>query len=212
MAKWLNKIQGSGRNDTLVGTSGADEIYGNGGNDILDGAGAGDFLYGQEGDDILLASATDSSGDLYDGGNGVDTFKIEGSSMQNVAFTVNLLTGRDQQGDRFTAIENVIGGNLGDTILDRPATTGSRAAMAMTSSPAAAEPTRCWRRRRSCSRRRPWRGCPDGRCRRGPGDLRQLVGCGDRQPPGRNGIRWRRPGRHAVRHRELSSARPLPTR
>ena len=90
-------ISGSGHNDTLTGNASANHLKGEAGNDTLVGLGGADTL---------------------DGGPGTgDTASYAGS---NNAVTVSLTSGTGSgghaQGDTLTAIENLIGSSLADTL------------------------------------------------------------------------------------------------
>ena len=60
----VENVFGSNFNDTLTGTSGANELHGQDGNDVIKGGGGNDFL--------------DDGNDFLDGGGGDDTFKGSG--------------------------------------------------------------------------------------------------------------------------------------
>jgi|CXWL01.1.fsa_nt_gi Ca2+-binding RTX toxin-like protein len=63
----------------LYGEGGNDTITGGGNNDIIDGGAGVDQLRGNDGDDILIAGGNTNvaeAGEIYDGGNGVDTLRI----------------------------------------------------------------------------------------------------------------------------------------
>jgi len=72
--------------DTLLGTSGANQIVAGDGNDTLTGAGGADVLYGGRGDDTIVINASNiaalsQSGTSQaiariDGGNGTDTLRL----------------------------------------------------------------------------------------------------------------------------------------
>ncbi|WP_427501728.1 calcium-binding protein (plasmid) [Methylomonas sp. MED-D] len=64
-------IQGTGRNDSVVGFSGADTMQGFEGNDNFSGGAGDDVLYGGAGDDTLIGG---SGNDLLNGGLGNDTY------------------------------------------------------------------------------------------------------------------------------------------
>ncbi|MBR1190231.1 calcium-binding protein [Bradyrhizobium sp. AUGA SZCCT0160] len=72
-------MAGTSGNDTLVGSSVAQNFYGEAGNDTLDGQGGSDLLYGGLGDDKLMISVS-TPGDLVtaDGGVGTDTLDLSG--------------------------------------------------------------------------------------------------------------------------------------
>src|SRR4051812_31652689 len=74
----IENVFGSNFNDTLTGTSGANQLHGQDGNDVIKGGGGNDFLDGGNGHDILVSSIWDAS--TLDGGAGDDTFKGSGAS------------------------------------------------------------------------------------------------------------------------------------
>ncbi len=79
---------GTTGNDTLAGTSGANQLVGGDGNDTLIGAGGADVLYGGRGDDTLVIDASNiaalarNTGNTtqaiarVDGGTGTDTLQV----------------------------------------------------------------------------------------------------------------------------------------
>ena len=69
----IENVFGSNFNDTLTGTSGANQLHGQDGNDVIKGGGGNDFLDGGNGNDILVSIIWDAS--TLDGGAGDDTFK-----------------------------------------------------------------------------------------------------------------------------------------
>ena len=90
-------IEGLGGNDYLLGNGGDDEILGGDGNDNLHGGDGDDILDGGDGDDwlqgndgidtilggagndrILLIPSSSITGELIDGGDGVDTLQLDG--------------------------------------------------------------------------------------------------------------------------------------
>jgi Ca2+-binding RTX toxin-like protein len=67
-------------NDTLSGGDGNDDLYGGAGHDILDGGAGNDYLSGSSGDDLfLLGAGDDSTWKEFDGGDGNDTVRFDGS-------------------------------------------------------------------------------------------------------------------------------------
>jgi Ca2+-binding RTX toxin-like protein len=72
----IENVFGSNFNDTLTGTSGANQLHGQDGNDVIKGGGGNDLLDGGNGNDILVSSIWDAS--TLDGGAGDDTFKGTG--------------------------------------------------------------------------------------------------------------------------------------
>jgi Ca2+-binding RTX toxin-like protein len=108
-------MHGFGGQDTLEGGSGNDTLTGGTGNDTLDGGTGKDTLDGGAGDDILMAGYDDGTGDIFIGGEGNDTYQIEGTNVENHAFNVDLNTGSDQYDNSYSGIENINGGNGNDT-------------------------------------------------------------------------------------------------
>jgi Ca2+-binding RTX toxin-like protein len=77
--------------DTLNGTSGNNQLVGGDGNDTLTGNGGADVLYGGRGNDTIVVNAdnvakmslsgTSQAIARIDGGNGIDTFKLDGAGI-----------------------------------------------------------------------------------------------------------------------------------
>jgi Ca2+-binding RTX toxin-like protein len=85
-----DQISGNDGNDLLVGGEGDDQLLGGAGNDQLDGGAGNDVLFGGAGKDSVRGGAGDdrlaietqadvTSGDTYDGGEGMDTLLIAGN-------------------------------------------------------------------------------------------------------------------------------------
>ena len=111
----IENVTGSDHNDTLTGDYAANTLVGGDGNDTLDGLSGKDTLDGGAGDDILMAGFDDGTGDIFIGGEGNDTYQIEGSTVENYGFNVDLNTGSDQYNNSYSGIENINGGNGNDT-------------------------------------------------------------------------------------------------
>lgn len=74
-------IAGSAFNDTLFGSlAGGETIHGGEGSDYISGAGGTDLLFGEAGDDIfyIIPEAFETTGAIYDGGDGIDILHVEG--------------------------------------------------------------------------------------------------------------------------------------
>jgi hypothetical protein len=77
---------GTSGNDTLTGSSASETLVGGDGNDTLTGNGGTDVLYGGRGNDTLEVNASNVAnlnavGARIDGGAGVDTLRLIGSSV-----------------------------------------------------------------------------------------------------------------------------------
>ena len=72
-----DRLVGQWGNDTLLGGVGGNRLEGGSGNDLLVGGADDDRLWGHEGDDVLVYDAADTI--LVDGGEDVDTLRIDGS-------------------------------------------------------------------------------------------------------------------------------------
>ena len=93
----IENLEGSGFNDTLTGSAGAN---------VLTGGAGDDWLYGQGGADTL---------DGGDGNDGASYFySTAGVNVSLVAGAAN--TGGDAQGDVLSNIENLDGSNFNDTL------------------------------------------------------------------------------------------------
>ena len=110
-----NRLSGGGGNDTLVGNNGNDIIVGDAGNDILNG-GAGDDTYVFDTD---LALGTDT---IDESAGGVDTLDFSPTSTRSNAVNLSVIStqtinaGLKLNLGAVPAIENLIGGDLGDTL------------------------------------------------------------------------------------------------
>jgi Ca2+-binding RTX toxin-like protein len=69
------------RDQTLVGTDGADSLTGDYGNDLISGLGGADVLRGGAGNDTLYSGSGDALGDSLFGGDGDDLLKADGSGF-----------------------------------------------------------------------------------------------------------------------------------
>ena len=100
--------------DVLAGTTMADRIDGRLGHDRLLGGGGFDTLIGGEGNDTLLGGA---GGDSLDGGLGLD-FASYDTARVGVTASLDgtLVAAGDAQGDRYTAIEGLIGSGFDDRL------------------------------------------------------------------------------------------------
>jgi Ca2+-binding RTX toxin-like protein len=124
-------LYGGNGNDTIRGHGGNDTLYGDAGNDKLDGGDGDDVIYGGDGDDVITGGRGDdkmyggagndtflvewaTTGDYYDGGEGIDTFKIGGEALENYVQEIDLQSGTNNWGDTFVSIENIIGGTGND--------------------------------------------------------------------------------------------------
>ena len=70
---------GTAGNDVLEGTAADENFVGGLGDDVLEGGGGADSFHGGAGDDTIQVSTLDFS--LADGGNGIDTLKLDGSGL-----------------------------------------------------------------------------------------------------------------------------------
>lgn len=118
-----NLIEGNDGEDILYGGAGNDKLYGGGGNDHLRDGAAGvegndgtDELYGGADNDVIEVNFSDS-GDIYDGGDGVDTLDLHGE-LGAYRFSLSSLDHQFlQYGASFRNFENVIGSGLNDVII-----------------------------------------------------------------------------------------------
>ncbi|MGM0740843.1 MAG: calcium-binding protein, partial [Pseudomonadota bacterium] len=81
-------LAGGAGDDVITGFSGNDLLEGRGGNDTLDGGTGDDTILGGDGDDLIIGNI--GSGDMYFGGDGIDTLDF---TYYSADVTLNLLTG-----------------------------------------------------------------------------------------------------------------------
>jgi Ca2+-binding RTX toxin-like protein len=101
----------------LVGNQFANRIEGRGGDDTIGGGGGNDLLFGNDGRDTFIGNNGESLGTI-DGGAGLDTLDV--SARTDNALQINLLASTFTIGGStgaITAVENVSGTQLGDTII-----------------------------------------------------------------------------------------------
>ncbi|MDQ1159332.1 Ca2+-binding RTX toxin-like protein [Sphingomonas sp. SORGH_AS 950] len=92
----VEAVVGSGFDDVLSGTAGANTLLGGAGNDVIRGGGGADQL---------------------DGGDGIDTLDYATSqSGVTVNLTTNTASGGDASGDLIANFENVTGSSMADTL------------------------------------------------------------------------------------------------
>jgi Ca2+-binding RTX toxin-like protein len=136
----IENVFGSNFNDTITGTSGANQLHGGEGNDVIKGGGGNDFLDGGNGNDILQSDIFGRS--VLDGGTGDDTFKgsghadtlIGGTGSDTVDFshksfvTISLgdplpyWAGLETPHAQFISIENLTGSPGQDILVGNGAT------------------------------------------------------------------------------------------
>ncbi|MGI9406980.1 MAG: calcium-binding protein [Hyphomicrobiaceae bacterium] len=107
---------GTNNNDTITGSRRNDTISGLAGNDILDGGRGRDIVDGGTGNDVIKAGYDWGQGDVYIGGEGDDTYVIDGTEVDHFAFDVNLVTGTDRYHNTYDGIENIVGGKKRDEL------------------------------------------------------------------------------------------------
>lgn len=117
-----DSIDGGIGDDILEGGTGADTLYGGFGQDTLDGGDGADLLDGGRDNDSIIGGLGDDTilanygTDTMEGGEGIDTYDVANSEVNFLRYDVNLTTGTDQYNNQYTNIENVIGGDQGDSI------------------------------------------------------------------------------------------------
>jgi Ca2+-binding RTX toxin-like protein len=111
----VENLIGSNFNDVLTGNALTNLIEGGAGNDVITGGHNNDKLYGGAGDDLFLVEWS-YTGDLYDGGEGVDTFSADVATLDAYAQEIDLATGTNNWQDTFVNIENLIGGANNDKL------------------------------------------------------------------------------------------------
>lgn len=80
-----DKLSGGSGDDTLLGGTGNDTLVGGSGDDTLDGQAGSDTLNGDSGNDTLIFTLNDGgikAADIYTGGSGQDTLRLEMTTQQ----------------------------------------------------------------------------------------------------------------------------------
>jgi Ca2+-binding RTX toxin-like protein len=110
-------ITGNDSNNTLNGNASDNSLSGGSGNDTLESGAGNDSVDAGTGDDLIVGGEG-AGNDTYVGGTGTDTVKY--TSAVNTILA-NLLTGlaegKDIGTDQLSEIENLIGGQTGDTLI-----------------------------------------------------------------------------------------------
>jgi len=85
-------LKGGAGNDTIAGGDGDDRLVGGAGSDNLNGGAGNDFVYGDSSNDLLIYQVADNVGsaDVYDGGSGSDTLRVELTRAQWLTTSVQL--------------------------------------------------------------------------------------------------------------------------
>lgn len=111
----IERIVGSGFNDTLLGDSGPNSFLGADGNDQLSGGDGIDTLDGGSGDDTIAGGL---GGDQINGGLGID-YADYGFSPEAVVVDLGsgTVSGGDAAGDALLDIEALIGSDFADTLI-----------------------------------------------------------------------------------------------
>ncbi len=104
----IDRLNGGSGGDLLSGGDGNDWLLGGAGDDFLDGGRGDDNMYGGAGDDLFIGGV--GSGNLIDGGDGIDTVDY---TLGDGAAYVNLTT-MEWSGDVLRNVENLIGSQYAD--------------------------------------------------------------------------------------------------
>jgi serralysin len=111
----IEGLVGSAHDDTLVGGAAANTIFGQAGNDRIWGLAGNDTISGLDGNDNIYGGI---GADALDGGNGLDYARYDTAAAAVYArLDTNLGYSGDAQGDRFAAIEGLVGSAHGDTLV-----------------------------------------------------------------------------------------------
>ena len=107
---------GNALDNVIEANSGDNALSGGAGNDTLEGGAGNDTVIGGDGNDLIVGGSG-AGNDTYRGGNGIDTVRytsaVTGISVNLAAGTAS---GNEIGQDRVLGVENVIGGQSGDTI------------------------------------------------------------------------------------------------
>ncbi len=111
-----NVLTGNDGNNVLSGEVGNDSLAGGSGNDDLLGGDGDDTVNGGIGNDLIVGG-NGIGDDMYFGGAGIDTVKYTSAvSGIRVSLALGAASGKEIDNDQLNSIENVIGGQAGDTL------------------------------------------------------------------------------------------------
>lgn len=117
----LDVLSGGNGNDTLNGGAGLDVLTGGKGNDTLNGGSDSDVVSGDAGNDTLVYKLAENahSVDLYDGGSGTDTLRLELTSAEwaNAAMKNQVTAFLEDPHDVFTWKSGLITHNFENLVL-----------------------------------------------------------------------------------------------
>lgn len=112
-----NLLTANDANNTVEGGAGNDTILGGGGNDYLESGDGDDSVDAGAGNDLIVGG-NGIGNDIYIGGLGSDTIKYA-SAVTTITVTLALGTasGNEIGNDKLNSIENLIGGQAGDSLI-----------------------------------------------------------------------------------------------
>ncbi len=120
-----SSLKGNGSDNVLTGNNGNNVLDGDVGRDFLSGGSGNDELIGGDGNDTvnggigndLIVGGNGAGDDDYIGGAGIDTVKYK-SAVTGIDVNLGLGTagGNEIGHDRLSSLENVSGGQAGDTL------------------------------------------------------------------------------------------------
>ncbi|MBN9889837.1 S8 family serine peptidase [Salipiger abyssi] len=117
----FSEIHGGDGDDTITGNNVTDLISGMRGNDELTGGAGNETVLGGAGDDLLI-DLNNNTGDVFDGGDGIDTFRSDLTWIDSVIFhmideRIYVSAGGTQRA-AFRNVENLIIGGAADVVGD----------------------------------------------------------------------------------------------
>ena len=117
-------LYGRGGDDVIHGDAGNDTAYGGAGDDRIEGGGGADLMTGDAGNDTLIGGSGQDEfygvegRDSYDGGSDTDTLSFVGfAGVAQARLAENWATTSLGGRAALTDIENIVGGNAGDTFV-----------------------------------------------------------------------------------------------
>lgn len=116
----IEQAVGGMGNDTIYGSSAANNLDGFEGDDLIRGREGDDQLFGHAGDDLIYG---DEGDDVIDGGTGVDTISYYGlTTGVTIDMQAGTVTGTQSGNDSFSNIEIVQGTNRDDNYTNNTST------------------------------------------------------------------------------------------
>lgn len=109
----IERLEGTGLDDVLIGNAGPNELLGGPGNDVINGKGGDDLLLGGPGDDVIRGRSGD---DVMNGGSGRDRVGFD-QAPGDMVIRLDEQAAEGEGVDAVIGFEDVLGSRHADIIL-----------------------------------------------------------------------------------------------